>query len=67
MSLEKRLGEIAASHATLAAQVERSRVKRDKLIRHAHAEGMGYGTIAKLARLSRSAVQQICNAKTPSR
>jgi hypothetical protein len=50
------VAENQAKHAKIAADT------RDILIREAHANGMGYGTIAKHTRLSRARVQQICNA-----
>ena len=50
------VAENQAKHAKIAANT------RDIVIREAHAEGLGYGTIAKHTRLSRARVQQICNA-----
>ena len=49
------VAENQAKHAKIAADT------RDIVIREAHAEGLGYGTIAKHTRLSRARVQQICN------
>lgn len=50
------VAENQAKHAKIAADT------RDLVIREAHAGGLGYGTIAKLTRLSRARVQQICNS-----
>jgi hypothetical protein len=61
-TIEERLATFAtvaenqAKHAKIAADT------RDILIREAHQQGLGYGTIAKHTRLSRARVQQICNA-----
>lgn len=49
------VAENQAKHAKIAADT------RDIVIREAHAAGLGYGAIAKLTRLSRARVQQICN------
>lgn len=49
------VAENQAKHAKIAADT------RDIVIREAHANGMGYGTIAKHTRLSRARVQQIVN------
>ena len=50
------VAENQAKHAKIAADT------RDLVIREAHEQGLGYGTIAKHTRLSRARVQQICNA-----
>lgn len=50
------VAENQAKHAKIAADT------RDLVIREAHEQGLGYGAIAKITRLSRARIQQICNA-----